>query len=255
MKSVPDDAKDLANFVVAGAAGDYVFHEGDEGTVMYIIQDGEIEIVKERADDTHQLAVLEVGDFFGEMSLLEEMPRDASARGVTDYKLLEIDYGTLEQLVQENTEIAIRMLRKLSRRLRKRQEADIRATQIAEGVLGEQIPISHPVDPPRERAGLVMLPSGQHFSLSSKKETLIGRIDRSTGVEPDIDFSGLDTDRTLSRRHAKILRKENGFYLCEDSRTNAGTYLRGKRIKTGELNELRDGDELCFGVFKAIFRC
>ncbi len=119
------------------------------------------------------------------MSLLKEMPRDAGARGVTDYKLLEIDYGTLEQLVKENTEIAIRMLRKLSRRLRERQEADIRATQIAEVMLGERIPTSHPTEPPRERAGLVMLPSGQHFPLSSKKETSIGRTDRFSGIAPD----------------------------------------------------------------------
>ena len=259
MNSVSNDSNDLARFIVAGAAGEYVFQEGDEGAEMYIIQAGEIEIVKEFAGDSRQLALLEVGDFFGEMSLLEEMHRDASARAVTDYKLLKIDYGTLAQLLQENTEIAIRMLRKLSRRLREQQEAEIRATRFAEEVLGERsASLPPPVDPPgraRRRAGLVLLPSGEHFSLSETEETSIGRFDRSTGIALDIDFTELDTERTLSRRHATIVRDGDGFYLREDTSTSNGTYLRGNRIKTGERNELNDGDEVRFGVVRTIFRC
>src|SRR5258708_38747540 len=64
------------------------------------------------------LAVLEKGDFFGEMSVLEDMPRAASARALTDARLLQINGSTFDQLLQGNPEIAVRMLRKLSRRLR-----------------------------------------------------------------------------------------------------------------------------------------
>ncbi len=258
MNSVSNDSDDLTRFIVTGAVGEYVFHEGDEGTEMYIIQAGEIEIVREFAGDSRQVALLEVGDFFGEMSLLEGMSRDASARGVTDYKLLKIDYGALEQLLQENAEIAIRMLRKLSRRLREQREAEIRATRVAEEVPGEgSASLPPPVDPPgrARQQGLVLLPSGDLFSLSEKEETSIGRIDRSTGITPDIDFTDLDTERTLSRRHATIIRDGDGFYLREDARTSNGTYLRGNRIKTGERNVLNDGDEVRFGVFRMVFRC
>ena len=67
---------DVAQFMVSGKAGDYIFEEGDTGTDMFIIQEGEVEILKLSGSQMHRLALLEAGDFFGEMSLLEELPRD-----------------------------------------------------------------------------------------------------------------------------------------------------------------------------------
>jgi len=130
-------ADEMSDFVVSGKAGDTIFREGDTGTEMFIIQEGEIEIQKTYGSDPRRLAVLETGDFFGEMSLLEETPRQASAIAVSDYKLLKIDHSTFDQMVQENPEIAVRMLRSLSGRLRERQEAELKATRIAEEVLSE----------------------------------------------------------------------------------------------------------------------
>ena len=61
-------------------AGEYVFREGDLGTEMYIINEGKVEILNQVGDEEQLLAVLEKGDFFGEMSVLEDLPRAASAR-------------------------------------------------------------------------------------------------------------------------------------------------------------------------------
>lgn len=257
------DFNDLTSFIVAGKAGDTIFSEGDSGTEMYIIQKGEIEILKTFGPETRRLGLLEVGDFFGEMSLLEELPRDASARALSDYKLLRINHSTFDHMVQENPEIAVRMLRKLSRRLRDRQEADMRADKIARAVLGEtedSSPSARPADqeqakPAVARACLFHEASGTRFQLSTAGDTTIGRRDRVTGFTPDIDFTSLDTDRTLSRRHAKISEAENGFYLREEIGTNNGTYVNGKRINTGVPVKLKDGDELRFGLLKAVFIC
>ena len=123
------DLDDVTSFAINGKSGDTIFREGDTGTEMYIIQKGDIEIVKSYGPETRRLALPEVGDFFGEMSLLEDMPRDASALALTDHRLIRIDHSTFDQMVQENPEIAVRMLRKLSRRLRDRQEADLKAAQ------------------------------------------------------------------------------------------------------------------------------
>ena len=95
------DLDDVTSFVVTGKSGDTVFREGDAGEEMYIIQKGEIEILKSFGPETHRLALLEVGDFFGEMSLLEELPREASARSLTDYQVLRIDPSTFDQMVQD----------------------------------------------------------------------------------------------------------------------------------------------------------
>ena len=57
------------------AEGEYVFREGDLGTEMFIVHEGQVEITKRIGGEEKQLALLEKGDFFGEMSLLEELPR------------------------------------------------------------------------------------------------------------------------------------------------------------------------------------
>src|SRR5262249_20311059 len=126
---------DIASFTVSGAAGDFVYREGDAGKDMYIIQEGRIEIVSQDSGEPRQLDLLDVGDFFGELSLLEDQRRDASARATTVYRLLRIDRTTLHQLVQENPDIAVRMLHRLASRVREHEEARLRALEIAAGAM------------------------------------------------------------------------------------------------------------------------
>ncbi len=73
-------------------AGDEVFAEGEEANWAYLIQKGEVEIVKDRPDGkTERLAVLGPGRLFGEMALIDDHPRMASARAVTDCVLVLIN--------------------------------------------------------------------------------------------------------------------------------------------------------------------
>jgi len=126
---------DIAKFTVSGASGDVVYKEGDTGKDMFIIQEGKIEIQKQKGAETLKPSVLGPGDFFGELSLFEDQRRDTTAKGVTQYRLLRIDRTTLDQLVQENPEIAVRMLYRLASRLREHEEALRRASEIAAGAL------------------------------------------------------------------------------------------------------------------------
>ena len=75
-------AKKPSNPVVQFAPGEIIFSEGDVGGEMFILQTGRVEIVKLIGGEDRRLAILEKGDFFGEMSMLEEMPRNATARAV-----------------------------------------------------------------------------------------------------------------------------------------------------------------------------
>ena len=124
---------DLSRFLVTGKAGEFVFREGETSREMYIVQEGQVELIKKYAGEERQVSTLEAGDFFGEWSLLEEVPREVSARGATDYRLLRIDQTTFHQIVREDPNIAVRMLRRLSQRLSERQAADMRAAEIAMG--------------------------------------------------------------------------------------------------------------------------
>ncbi len=71
--------------------GEVIFCEGDESDVAYVILSGKVEIFRERAGhDRQQLAVLEMGQMFGEMGVMDHAPRSAGARALTDTVLRAI---------------------------------------------------------------------------------------------------------------------------------------------------------------------
>jgi CRP/FNR family cyclic AMP-dependent transcriptional regulator len=102
-------------------AGAVLFEEGDPGSRMYVLRSGKVKIAKRVAGAEVTLALLGPGDFFGEMALLEKLPRSATATVLEDAKLIEVDETTFESLVRRSSEISVRLLRRLSARLR---EAD-----------------------------------------------------------------------------------------------------------------------------------
>ncbi|MEK9727959.1 MAG: cyclic nucleotide-binding domain-containing protein, partial [Candidatus Margulisiibacteriota bacterium] len=71
--------------------GSFIFKEGDIADYFYVIEEGEVEIVKENPDKTESiLAVLKAGDSFGEMGLMQKAPRSASVRCITPVGLLKV---------------------------------------------------------------------------------------------------------------------------------------------------------------------
>jgi CRP/FNR family cyclic AMP-dependent transcriptional regulator len=101
--------------------GTVLFRDGEKGKEMYVIQSGKVKISKEIRGEEQTLAVLGAGEFFGEMAILNNKPRSASASVVEESKMLVIDPKTFEAMIKGNTEIAVRMIKKLAQRL---QEAD-----------------------------------------------------------------------------------------------------------------------------------
>ena len=242
------------NFTVEFANGESVFREGELGTEMYIVHEGRIEISKEVAGEPKQLAVMEKGDFFGEMAILEDLPRAASAKAITDAKLLMINGSTFDQMLRTNPEIAVRMMRKLSRRLR---ETD-RMLREALGKPGSAplLDIPSPQEPkpaPTTTQKLVHDKSGMEFPLASGPETTIGRRDPVTGINPEVDLTPVDTQRSISRRHAKIHRRGGKFFLAEEIGTMNGTFLNGTRLETGVPTEMTPGDEVRCGLVQLVF--
>ncbi len=126
---------DVASYLVTGRAGDVIFREGDQSAEIFIIQEGRVELLRSYAGEQQRVAVLEAGDFFGEMSLLEGLPREVTARAASDFSALRLDETMFTQVARENAEIPVRMLRRLAHRLRERMEADWRAARIAMGPL------------------------------------------------------------------------------------------------------------------------
>lgn len=100
-------------------AGEIIFAEGAPGDLMFVILEGEVEILKAaQAGSAKVLSVLGKGEFFGEMALLDDRPRSASAVAKTDAKLLGMNDAVLDTYIQSNPEFAGKMIRNLVQRLR-----------------------------------------------------------------------------------------------------------------------------------------
>jgi CRP/FNR family cyclic AMP-dependent transcriptional regulator len=97
--------------------GTVLFQEGEPGKDMFVVQAGRISISKKVRDVEKVLAVLGPGEFFGEMAIISNKPRNATAAVTEDAKLLVIDPKTFEAMIRGNSEIAVRMIKKLAERL------------------------------------------------------------------------------------------------------------------------------------------
>jgi CRP/FNR family transcriptional regulator, cyclic AMP receptor protein len=311
-------------------AGQFLFREGDPGAEMYIIESGSIAILR-AARGAEPMAVLEPGDFLGEMSVLEDQPRFASAQARSDCRLLRIERAAFADLLRQNVEIAVRIMRKLALRQRRAEQriselqqelARLRAAPAAAAPVAEKpaaavlaapapaaampmpaavapapqsappaapaapaalapaaapavpaaaapvavpaapaasAPVEAPVAPvaaavaPAGGLALVHTASGQRFVLDPAcSEFLVGRIDPVTGITPEINLGPLDSGRSLSRRHAKLLRQGALLLLREEVGTANGTFLNGQRLATGTPVAIKPGDSLRFGTIEIV---
>lgn len=239
------------------AAGSRIFSEGELGTEMYIVADGEVHICKQLGPESHVLSRLERGDFFGEMAVLESSARTADAIAHSDVKLILINGSQFDEMIRKNPEIAVRIMRKYARRLRE-------ANDLLERFAGHGIDVDHVAtgaapkvkpEPGSPRHRLVDVATGDPFFIAKGDETMIGRSDPVTGILPDIDLTSVDNNRSVSRRHAKILRKGEKYFILEEVGTVNGTYVNDHKIPTGVPTEIKNGDRLRIGLIqmKAIF--
>jgi CRP/FNR family transcriptional regulator, cyclic AMP receptor protein len=94
-----------------------LFREGETGKEMYVLQAGQVVITKKVREEVKTLATLGPGEFFGEMALISNKPRNATATVADAARLLVIDPKTFEGMIRSNSEIAVRMIKKLAERL------------------------------------------------------------------------------------------------------------------------------------------
>jgi len=245
------------NFMVRYGAAERIFTEGDLATTMYIVQAGKVRLFRMVDGQKRVHGVMEKGDFFGEMSILEGLPRTLSAEAVEDAELIEINSMTFDKMIKGNIEIAIRMLRKLSIRLRE-AERRVESLQGAEGrPAASARPAPAPTAQKEGAAGHGPRLEGEADATSfpvEGVEVLVGRYDPVTDLRPDVDLTQLDLKRSVSRRHARISRTGDGWVVVEEVGALNGTFVNGVKLVTGRPHPLADGDRLGLGMVKLVFR-
>ncbi len=96
------------------AAGQFIVRQGQIGTGLYIVVDGAVRVLR----GSEELADLGPGDFFGELSVIDQQPRNASVQAVTDTRCLGLASWELLQLLQTDPALSLNLIRGLVARIR-----------------------------------------------------------------------------------------------------------------------------------------
>ncbi|MDR3388547.1 MAG: cyclic nucleotide-binding domain-containing protein [Rudaea sp.] len=267
-------------------AGTAVYRQGEPGTDMYIIESGQVDLVLQVGGEVLDALgpgdffgeaelledqVRQVTAVAKAASRLLRIERAALA-GVLGQNA-EIAVRMMRKMAARQRRTDQRLQDLLSDQGKARAAAAQRAAAPAAAVqvpvaapapapVAEAVPAPKPArepppPPPEVRpapAAPVAAPtlvlrhaSGQALPLdAARSEFLIGRPDPVTGTTPDLDLGAFDANRTLSRRHAKILR-EGALYFVRDEGGANGTFVNGERMNTGASIALKPGDKLRFG--------
>jgi len=116
------------------AAGQTIFSEGDQSDCAYVIRSGRVEILKATAHGMMRLNVLGEGDVLGEMGLLEERPRSATAKALDAVVAEAISPGVFVRLLMTEPKRSMHLLRALFERLRTANQMAIELSQPAASV-------------------------------------------------------------------------------------------------------------------------
>jgi HEAT repeat protein len=95
-----------------------IFHQGDEGNVMFIIVNGHVQVIRSVDGKDQVLARRGPGEFVGEMAIIESAPRSATLLTQGEVRMLAIEGDTFKQILRERPEVSLAVLRSVSRRLR-----------------------------------------------------------------------------------------------------------------------------------------
>jgi len=132
-----DDLDGLARRLEAVelGAGDEIFKQGDEGSALFIIEDGAVEISYGEGKGKVTLATLYTGQYFGELSLFDGSPRSATASAMRQSRLMRLDRDDIVDFVNKNPAAALRIIAEMSERLR--QTNELMSRQVSRNVLEE----------------------------------------------------------------------------------------------------------------------
>jgi CRP-like cAMP-binding protein len=110
--------------------GEIVVRQGDEGEHMYVVQDGQVEIIRE--ENGHETVLREAGrnEVLGEMAIFDRQPRSATIRAKGRARILTLDKRNFLRRINEDPSLAFRMIETMSMRVRElsQQVTDLQAT-------------------------------------------------------------------------------------------------------------------------------
>lgn len=263
------------NLFLDVAAGQTLVRAGESGQTLYLVESGKFAL---HAGDTPTPALrrLGAGALFGESAALGSGTYLHSATAEVDSRVLPLDRDAVAQLVRANPEAGVALLARLTESIETLARLGARATGVdvgqAEGARADRpepaeitVPVveeprtERPFVPPPTRSEPAAIPAGVVIALTvssgeaiildpSTSAFLVGRPDPNAGTTPEVNLGPFDVHRSLSRRHAHILRQGDALLLREETGVANGTFYNDRRLSSGESVPIQPGDKLRFGA-------
>jgi diguanylate cyclase (GGDEF)-like protein len=104
------------------AEGEHLFEIGEPGRSLYVLTAGTVQVLHPNRAAHFQLARLGPGEFLGEMALLDDSPRSATAKALCEVEALVLDKVDFHKLVRSHPDVGLHLLSVMSRRMRKADE-------------------------------------------------------------------------------------------------------------------------------------
>ena len=111
------DMAAFGRFTRTFQAGEMIFSEFEPGDTFYLIQSGRVKLVKIFGEIERTLDILQPSEMFGEMAILENSPRSATAVALDEVKVLEFNAQNFEILMLGNPQIALKLLKMFAKRI------------------------------------------------------------------------------------------------------------------------------------------
>lgn len=183
-------------------AGESVFFEGDVGEHAYVVDSGEIRIARKRTTGEElTLAHLNRGDLFGELALIDDQPRSASATAATDSELMTLDRATFQTQLQVNPDRCRRLFRIFSARMRSMDEL---AMVLAFAPAGQRLEFA--LEVARQQA-LPDRGNAEHlvFRGGPRELALLAAVDQQSAISY-LELGAANGELEFSERHISFIK-------------------------------------------------
>lgn len=212
--------------------GEVIIKEGDIGKTFFRLLEGKAGVYADYGkNDPMRLAVLETGEYFGEMAIIEEYPRSATVVAIGRVKVVEIPENGLNDYFKKNPDQIIELIRHLGRRIQSMntdfKDAKALLKQVRESEEGKKKSLFSKIK--------------KHIDLYQQNKNKISEADTSVFNEAFADLMNDDTGRTETYTKGKIFYKEGevgtGLYLLKKGQVGMYTNFRKKEeIKLSDVN-------------------
>ena len=126
--------------------GEVIFRKGDAGNCMFVIQEGQVEVLGELEGQELRLAVSGAGEVIGEMAIFEHQAHSATVRALGKARVLTVDEKTFLRYVHQDPSLAYQLLKMMSNRIR-RLDTEIAQLKLNQRLARNEVQIRLPVGP------------------------------------------------------------------------------------------------------------